>query len=115
MSVELIQELNDKMALCYRTIDEMKRHGLARNRAEVEYRTALAVAIQSLRAQTKHPASLIPDMAKGMRKVAEAKRAMDDADTEYETDRELVMLLKRDIDTIREQIAREWQQAGRDI
>ena len=107
---ELQEELYAKLEEANRAVSEMREAGRSKARAEAQYRTAKADRILKLKESGKYPATLITDLAKGTPRVADLKFAFDCAEVEYDVCREVVMLLKRETDVIREQMQREWTQ-----
>ncbi len=105
-------ELEDKLAECQRAIDEMRTDGQAMATARREYRVALAKEQLHLRLDDKLPASMVQDVARGAEGVAQRKYLLEMAEVSYNASREAVMLRKREADVIREQMSREWSQAG---
>lgn len=57
------------------------------------------------------PATLIPDVARGDKDVAKLKFERDCAQVVYDNAQEAVMVYKKQIDVLREQIEREWSRA----
>lgn len=57
------------------------------------------------------PATLIPDVARGDKDVARLKFERDCAQVVYDNAQEAVMVYKKQIDVLREQIEREWKNA----
>lgn len=91
-------------------LKECKSRGRAAADAEQTYRVKLAEKILLLR-EGGLPATLIPDVARGDKDVARLKFERDCAQVVYDNAKEAVMCFKKQIDVLREQIAREWERA----
>lgn len=103
----LVQELNDLMAKAYKDLDYCIIHGNTAAEARANYKTALNAELLNLRENTKLPANLIPKVAEGSEEVMLRALDLDCAEVLYKAANEVVQLRKRQIDIIREQIARE--------
>lgn len=104
--------LEDKLAECEEAIAGMQTDGRAMAKARSAYRVALAREELRLRLEEKLPASMVADVARGAEEVARLKYLLEAAEVAYAASREAVMLRKREADAIREQLQREWTQAG---
>ena len=91
-------------------LKECKNRGRAAAEAEQSYRVALAEKILLLR-EGGVPVTLIGDLARGDRNIARLKFERDCADVVYDNAREAVLVFKKQIDLLREQIDREWSKA----
>ena len=91
-------------------LKECKLRGRAAAEAEQAYRVALAKKILELREQS-YPATLIGDLARGDKEVAQLKFERDCSEVVYDNAKEAVNVYKRQIDVLREQIDREWKNA----
>lgn len=91
-------------------LKECKSRGRAAAEAEQTYRVALAEKILLLR-EGGLQATLIGDVARGDKDVARLKFDRDCAQVVYENAQEAVMVFKKQIDVLREQIDREWRNA----
>lgn len=91
-------------------LKECKTRGRAAAEAEQTYRVALANKILLLR-EGGLPATLIGDVARGDKDVARLKFERDCAEVVYDNAQEAVMVYKKQIDVLREQIDREWRNA----
>lgn len=105
---DLITVLNATLAQAQSALNDMRTEGMAHARAKAEYRKALARKILELRKEG-FPATYIPELARGDDLVAEKCFERDCAEIRYNAARETVLLRKKEADTLREQIAREWQ------
>ena len=88
-------------------LKECKTRGTALAEAEKEYRIRLAEKILLLREQGL-PASIVSDVARGDKVVAQLKFERDCAQVVYDNALQAVMAYKKQIDVLREQIEREW-------
>ena len=104
---ELTQELNDTLSKAYQDLDDSVRNGNAAAQARADYKAALNKEILNLRANTKLPANLIPKVADGSEEVNRLGLALDCAEVLYKASNEAIQLRKRQVDILREQIARE--------
>lgn len=91
-------------------LKECKTRGRAAAEAEQAYRVALANKILLLR-ENGLPATLIGDVARGDKDVALLKFERDCSQVVYDNAQEAVMVFKKQIDVLREQIDREWRNA----
>lgn len=104
---ELTAELHDSMQKAWRDLDESKQAGIRASEARAAYRAAMSIEIIDLRANSKLPANLIPKVAEGSERVNELALQYDISEVLYKASCEAVQLDKRQVDIIREQIARE--------
>ena len=95
----LEQELGDEIEAAFQANEEFRAAGIELAAKRAEARKALKTQMLAYRAQG-YPATLIPKMAEGAQAV-------------YDAAREVVLLRKRKVDVIREQISRDWEQARR--
>lgn len=91
-------------------LKECKTRGKAAAEAEQAYRIKLAEKILLLR-EGGLPATLIVDVARGDKDVARLKFERDCSQVVYDNAQEAVMVYKKQIDILREQIEREWNNA----
>lgn len=82
--------------------------------AEVNYQIAKAKRVLELKDEGK-TATIIQLMIKGDDDVAPTLLERECAQVDYETSKELVNVLKKRIDTNREQLAREWNYNGKGL
>ena len=108
--VDPISEVWRRSEMLEVALKECKTRGRAAAEAEQEYRVKLAEKILLLR-EDKLPATLIGDLARGDREVAQLKFERDCAEVVYDNAKEAVNVFKRQIDVLREQIEREWKNA----
>ncbi len=108
--VDPISEVWRRSEMLEVALKECKTRGKAAAEAEQAYRVKLAEKILLLR-EDKFPATLIGDLARGDREVAQLKFERDCAEVVYDNAKEAVNVFKRQIDVLREQIEREWSRA----
>ena len=108
--VDPITEVWRRSEMLEVALKECKTRGRAAAEAEQTYRVALANKILLLR-EGGLPATLIGDVARGDKDVAALKFERDCAEVVYENAQEAVMVYKKQIDVLREQIEREWSRA----
>lgn len=110
MVADPITEVWRRSEMLETALKECKSRGRAAADAEQTYRVKLAEKILLLR-EGGLPATLIPDVARGDKDVARLKFERDCAQVVYDNAKEAVMCFKKQIDVLREQIAREWERA----
>lgn len=91
-------------------LKECKNRGRAAAEAEQKYRVKLAEKILELRDQ-KLPATLIGDLARGDKEVSKLKLERDIAEVVYENAQEAMLVYRKQIEVLRDQIDREWKNA----
>ena len=105
-----ITEVWRRSEMLEKALSEFSRRGKAYAEAEQNYRIALAEKILLLRDQG-FPATLIGDLARGDKTVARLKFDRDCSEAVYDSAREAILVFKKQIDVLREQIDREWKNA----
>ena len=105
--VDPVEEVWRRAALLEAALKECSKRGKAAAEAERAYRVALAEKILLLR-DGGYPATLIGDLARGDREIARLKFDRDCSTVVYENAKEAVLVYKKQIDLLREQIEREW-------
>lgn len=108
---DLWNEITDVQHMLDTALSEAKKRGAAMVLAEAEYYSAKAEAIYRLKGDGM-PATLVMAVVKGEQEVAEKMSAYHISQVEYENAREARNVYKKKLDTLREQYAREWSQAG---
>lgn len=108
--IDPISEVWRRSEMLEVALKECKSRGAAAAEAERVYRIALAEKILLLR-EGGLPATLIGDVARGDKDVARMKFERDCSQVVYENAQEAVMVYKKQIDVLREQIEREWSKA----
>lgn len=109
--LELVQALNETMAAAFGANERARRSGVALATANADFRAKRAAEELRLR-DAGMAATLVRDVAYADEGLNRAAMAAEVAQADYESDREEVLLRKREADVLREQIARDWQQAG---
>lgn len=108
--IDPISEVWRRSELLEVALKECKTRGQAAAEAERVYRVKLAEKILMLR-EGGLPATLIGDVARGDKDVARLKFDRDCSQVVYDNAQEAVMVYKKQIDVLREQIEREWNNA----
>lgn len=108
--VDPITEVWRRSEMLEAALKETKSRGRAMAESERAYRVKLAERILILR-ESGYPATLIGDLARGDKEVADLKFERDCAEVVYENAKEAVLAYKKQIDVLREQIEREWSRA----
>lgn len=103
--IEALHERNAEL------IDELQKSGVQLAENTANYRIALAEETLRLRSEGER-ATLIPDLARGDRHVAELRQLKDCAEAIYKTTQEAINVNKLRIRTLSEQLNREWAAAG---
>lgn len=109
--IALIDALNGTMAEAQEIVSALTPIAVQKAQAEYEYRVAKADRIEELR-KMGYPASLIVDLAKGERHVADKARARDIARDRYWNRQKELQMRQTEADDLRAQIAREYRAAG---
>lgn len=102
-----IHEVWRKAELLETALSEASKRGRSAALAEQAYRVAVAQKMLVLR-DAGYPATLIGDLARGDESVAQLKLDRDIAQAVYDSAREAINVYKKEIDVLREQINREW-------
>lgn len=108
----LVQALDEALEAAWGAIEATRKLAVERAEAERDYRIAKRKRVLYERDYNKVAATLVNDVVKGQPDIADLKLRLDCAEAEWEASRESILFHKRLADTIREQIAREWSQAG---
>lgn len=108
--VDPISEVWRRSEMLEAALKECRIRGIAAAEAEKAYRVKLAEQILMLR-EAKVPVSIIGDVARGNAEVAKLKFDRDCAEVVYDNAKEAIMAYKKQIDVLREQIEREWNNA----
>lgn len=105
-------ELNHSLKETADRIEDMHRLGKEMAEAERKYRVAKQQRILFERDHNKTPVTIIQDVVAGYEDIAALKQARTCAEVEFDANREAILFWKKRTDAIREQIQREWTQAG---
>lgn len=108
--VDPISEVWRRAEMLEVALKECKNRGRAAAEAEQKYRVKLAEKILELRDQ-KLPATLIGDLARGDKEVSKLKLERDIAEVVYENAQEAMLVYRKQIEVLRDQIDREWKNA----
>lgn len=108
--IDPITEVWRRSEMLEKALSEFSKRGRAYAEAEQSYRVALAQKMLLLRDQG-FPATLIGDLARGDKEVARLKLERDCSEAVYDSAREAILVFKKQIDVLREQIDREWKNA----
>lgn len=107
MSQELYKELKQAKDNAKEALKDAKEWGIKRANAEKEYRVALGKKIATER-ERKIPVTIIQDICKSDDQIAVLRLERDLADVMYKNAMESINVYKKDIQTISEEIQREW-------
>ena len=108
--VDPISEVWRRSEMLEVALKESGKRGKAAAESERAYRVALAAKILELR-EKSFPATLIPDLARGDKEVAKLKFERDCAEVVYENAQEALLVYRKQIEVLRDQIDREWKNA----
>lgn len=104
---DLLSELKGKMRMLDTALHEFGKRGRDCAKSEQEYRCALAEKILFERDKGT-PVTIISDVCRGDKKIAEMKFNRDCAETVYDAAREACNVYKLEIKILESQIQREW-------
>ncbi len=107
---ELINEIGLKCQLLDVAITQLKKRGIELAKAEREYKVALAKRILDER-EKGTPVTIIGDLCRGSREIAELRFKRDCAKTVYESAQEAINGYKLQIRMMDSQVSREWERA----
>lgn len=110
--MSLWREIEETMDCLDSLIEESRQAGLEYARDKAAYYSAKARAVYDLK-QDGMPATVISMVVKGDRTVNSAMHNMDVSEVAYRNSMEAINVMKKRLDTLREQYSREWGQAGR--
>ena len=111
MGGDLWGEIQEVTRLLDLSLKEAKERGNRYVLAEAAYYSAKAQTAFAMK-EEGYPVTFIETVIKGVPEVAQAMSAYHAAQVEYENAREARNVYKKKLDTLREQYAREWSQAG---
>ena len=103
-----IHEVWKRSLLLETALKECKTRGNAAAETEKVYRVALAKKILELR-EGGYPATLIGDIARGDETVANLKFERDSAQVVYDNAQDALLVYRKQIEVLRDQIEREWK------
>lgn len=107
---DLINEIGDLTQLLNSSVAAYSRRGKEFAQAEYEYRVALAQEIAKLRADG-NPVTIVPDMARGDKKVARLRLDRDLKEVSFKAAGEAIQNYKLQIRVKDAQVQREWGDA----
>ena len=107
----LWEQIRHVMSMLDTALLECKKRGQAMVAAKAAYYTAKAEAAFRLR-EEGHPVTFIQEVLKGEADVCAAMMEYNAAEVEYENAREARNVLKKKLDTLREEYTREWGATG---
>ena len=99
-----LQQLKEEL---YRELDVYKNAGFQLAENEAEYRMALNIKILRERSAGT-PVTIISDLCRGDEHIAYLRQLRDNAAVSYNVSRERINVLKLDIRTVNDQIAKEY-------
>ena len=105
-----MQKVQEYEGLLDRAVPTLKQRGIDKAKAEQVYRVALAKKFLELKAQGEK-VTIMSDLARGDEAVAQLKFERDVAETLYDSNREAIMVYKKQIDTLMVIYKAEWNQA----
>lgn len=104
----LWRAIKESMRNCSAAIETVPQTGREKAELESAYRQALAQRELELRASGKYPLGMIRDLARGSKTVSDAYVARQAKEALFTATLEQINYTKRETDTLREQMAREW-------
>lgn len=107
----LWEQIREALKMLDTALLECKKRGQRMVVAKAHYYTVKSQNAFRMR-EEGYPVTFIQDVIKGVPEVNEAMSAFNAAEVEYENAREARNVLKKKIDTLREQFSREWSEAG---
>jgi hypothetical protein len=107
---DLIMELQSKVALLDKALQQLGNRGRTYAQAEQDYRVALAKKI-AIEREKSTPVTIISDICRGDKDIALAKFQRDVAEITYDSAKEAINVYKLQIKVLENQIDREWRYA----
>lgn len=107
MSNDLMFDLQNKLTMLNKAIDTLAKNGQKLAQAERDYRMALASEMMVKRSEGL-PVTLIGDVCRGERTIAELKFKRDTAQAVYDANNEAINVWKLESRVLENQISREW-------
>lgn len=107
---DLIVELQSKVALLDKALQQLGNRGRTYAQAEQDYRVALAKKI-AIEREKSTPVTIISDVCRGDKDIALAKFQRDVAEITYDSAKEAINVYKLQIKVLENQIDREWRYA----
>ena len=106
--MDLYNELQEKIDILNKSIEECKALGLKYNEAEYKYKIKLRIEALKLKNNEDMAVTLINQVIYGVPEVAELRLARDKAETLYNTQKDKVNILKLQIRILDSQLQREY-------
>lgn len=106
--MDLYNELQEKIDILNKSIEECKILGLKYNEAEYRYKIKLRIEALRLKNNEDMAVTLINQVIYGVPEVAELRLARDKAETLYNTQKDKVNILKLQIRILDSQLQREY-------
>ena len=106
--MDLYNELQEKIDILNKSIEECKTLGLKYNEAEYRYKIKLRIEALKLKNNEDMAVTLINQVIYGVPEVAELRLARDKAETLYNTQKDKVNILKLQIRILDSQLQREY-------
>jgi hypothetical protein len=107
---DLVNEISGKTATLDAALGQLGKRGRELAQAEHDYRVALAEKILHER-DGGMPVTIINDVCRGDRKIAQLKLKRDIAQTMYDTALEAINVYKLQVRVLENQIDREWHRS----
>lgn len=107
MERPIYEEINHNEALLEASLNTLRKNGTAAAEAEREYRLAKTKAILMLR-DKGYPTTLIPELVKGLKDVADLDFRRNVADVVYKANLEAINVYKKKSDDLRMIYEKEW-------
>ena len=104
---ELVEQREEIKKTLHRSMDKMYTNGVNYAEKTRQYRMLLAQTILSLKSDGIQ-ISILDKVAKGQNDVAQAELEMLTAEVLYKSSQENIMIQKKLLDSIEEEIKREW-------
>jgi hypothetical protein len=105
--MDLVNELSELISKLNLAIETLKKRGNTLAVAETNYRIALATKLLELR-ENGHPITILNDIARGNRDVAQLRLERDVAESLYQVNLEYINSVKLQCRILENQIQREW-------
>lgn len=106
--MDLYNELQEKIDILNKSIEECKTLGLKYNESEYRYKIKLRIEALKLKNNEDMAVTLINQVIYGVPEVAELRLARDKAETLYNTQKDKVNILKLQIRILDSQLQREY-------
>ena len=100
-------EINHNEAMLEASLNTLRKNGEASAEAEREYRIAKTKAILNLR-EKGYPTTLIPELVKGLKDVADLDFQRNIAEVVYKANQEAINVYKKKSDDLRIIYEKEW-------